>query len=355
MDKLIIASMRPNAGKTGLIVGLGRVLGRKIGYMKPLGDRLLYRKKQLWDQDASLVTTVFGLAENPMDMSLGFDHAKLRFMYNEESTKARLLEAIAHIEPDRELLFIESGRDISTGISVYLDPISLAEQVGGRLVVVVGGDENDILDDITFLKKRIDSSGSELGGVIINKLADPENFKDISLPLVEETGVTVLGLIPFTPELNHYSIGYLADHLFAKVVAGASGLNNTVHTILVGAMSAQAALRSPAIKMEHSLMITGGDRTDMILAALENNAVGLILTNNILPPSNIIAKASERQIPLLLVNADTYQAAKQIDDLQPLLTRGDTAKIERWEQLVREHVSVDRIVLLDPREYRPPD
>jgi hypothetical protein len=344
MDKLIIASMRPNAGKTGLIVGLGRVLGRKIGYMKPLGDRLLYRKKQLWDQDASLMTTVFGLAENPMDMSLGFDHAKLRFMYNEESTKAKLLAAVAHIEPDRELLFIEAGRDISTGSSVYLDPISVAEQVGGKLIVVVGGEENDILDDVTFLKKRIDSSDIELGGVIINKLADLENFKDISLPLIQETGVEILGLLPLTPELSHYSLSYLADRLFAKVVAGASGLNKTVQTILVGAMSAQAALRSPAIKMEHSLMITGGDRTDMILAALENNAVGLILTNNILPPSNIIAQASERQIPLLSVNADTYQVAKQIDDLQPLLTRGDTAKIDLWEQLVREYVNVERLM-----------
>jgi BioD-like phosphotransacetylase family protein len=344
MDKLIIASMRPNGGKTGLIVGLGRVLGRKIGYMKPLGDRLLYRKKQLWDHDASLMTTVFGLAENPMDMSLGFDHAKLRFMYNEESTKAKLLEAVAHIETDREVLFIEGGRDIGCGISVYLDPVSVAEQVGGKLVVVVGGDENDILDDITFLKQRVDLTGIEFGGVIINKLADLENFKDLSLPLIEETGVEVLGLLPFAPELNYYSVGYLADRLFAKVVVGASGLNNTVQTILVGAMSVQAALRDPAIKMEHSLMITGGDRTDLILAALENKAVGIILTNNIVPPSNIIAKASERQTPLLLVNTDTYQTARQIDDLQPLLTRGDTAKIELWEQLVRQHVSVERIV-----------
>lgn len=344
MDKLIIASMRPNAGKTGLIVGLGRVLGRKIGYMKPLGDRLLYRKKQLWDHDASLVTTVFGLAENPMDMSLGFDHAKLRFMYNEESTKTKLLEAVANIESDRDLLLIEGGQDISYGISVYLDPISVAEQVGAKLVVLTGGGENEILDDITFLKQRINLGNIEFGGVIINKLADLENFKDISLPLIAETGVEVLGLLPFAPKLNYYSVGYLADRLFAKVVSGASGLNNTVQTVLVGATSVQTALRDPAIKMEHSLMIAGGDRTDLILAALENNAVGIILTNNIVPPSNIIAKASERQTPLLLVNADTYQTARQIDDLQPLLTRGDAAKIKLWEQLVRDHVRVDRLV-----------
>jgi BioD-like phosphotransacetylase family protein len=91
------------------------------------------------------------------------------------------------------------------------------------------------------------------------------------------------------------------------------------------------------------LTITSGDRTDMILAALESNSVGIILTNNILPPPNIISKASERDIPLLLVSTDTYEVAKQIDNLQPLLTKDDTNKIDQLVQLVKEHVNISSL------------
>lgn len=91
------------------------------------------------------------------------------------------------------------------------------------------------------------------------------------------------------------------------------------------------------------MIITSGARTDMILAALESNAVGIILTNNILPPPNIISKASERDIPLLLVAPDTYEVAKQVDNVQPLLTQDDTTKIDHLVQLITEHVNISSL------------
>lgn len=344
MDKLVIASMRQNAGKTSVIVGLGQVLNQKFGYMKPLGDRLLYSKKQLWDHDAALITNIFGLTGNPTDMSLGFNHAKLRFMYDEETTKAKLLEAVSNVAADKELLLVEAGKDITYGISVYLDALSLAEYIGGRLLMVVSGDEDAILDDIAFARKHIEMTGIEFGGVIINKLQDVENFKNTHLAGITEMGVDVLGTIPYEPQLTRFSVGYLADRLFAKVISGAEAVNNVVENILVGAMSVDAVIRRPELKFENSLVITGGDRTDMILYALESNALGIILTNNILPPPNIISKASERQIPLLLVTPDTYQVAKQVDDLESLLTRDDTQKIALWKRLVQEHVNVEKVL-----------
>ena len=54
MDKLVMASMRQDAGKTSVILGMAEASERKIGYMKPFGDRLHYRKKRLWDYDGRL-------------------------------------------------------------------------------------------------------------------------------------------------------------------------------------------------------------------------------------------------------------------------------------------------------------
>jgi BioD-like phosphotransacetylase family protein len=59
--------------------------------------------------------------------------------------------------------------------------------------------------------------------------------------------------------------------------------------------------------------------------------------------SNIIAKASERNIPLLMVFSDTYETAKQIESLEPLLTRDDGEKVELLKQLILKHVNIQEI------------
>ena len=340
MEKLIIGSSRKSAGKTTVILGIAKALNKNIGYMKPFGDRLIYRKKQLWDYDSVLLTNVLGLHEKPQDMSLGFEHAKLRYMYDEPNLKKRVLEKVSHIGKDKDILFIEGGEDLACGISVHLDPIAVTKYIDGRLVIVVRGNADTIIDDIIFLKKSIDVSKINFGGLILNQIQDVDDFKQTYLGDIEKLGIEVLGMIPYKEELTHVSMEYLSDYLFAKVIAGEDRLNNVVKNIFVGAMSASAALRNPLFKKENKLIITSGDRNDMILAAIESNTAGVILTNNILPPRNIISKAHDCDVPLLLVSADTFQVAKQIDEMEPLLTQNDIKKIDLVKELMKKYVHV---------------
>jgi hypothetical protein len=343
MVKLIIASLRAHAGKTSIIAGLANVLDKPFGYMKPFGDRSLYRKKRLWDQDAALMTHLFGLTDAPEEMSIGFDHSKLQYMYDEDSRREKLHEVMHRIGTGKEILFIEGGHDITYGASVCLDAITLAKQLGGNLVIVISGDTNAILDEIAFINTYVKLAEVHFGGVIINKLHDLEDFNATALEAIKEMGVEVLGALPYQPELTFFSLDDLAERLFAKVIAGAAGLNRLVQNILVGAMSVDAMLRHPGFQAESKLIITSGDRSDMILAALESDTAGIVLTNNILPPPNITALASERNIPLLLVLPDTYQIAKQIDDLEPLLTPTNTEKLSLLAQLIKTGVQIERL------------
>jgi BioD-like phosphotransacetylase family protein len=343
MRRLVFASMREGAGKTSLIVGLGKALGKPFGYMKPFGDRLLYKKKRLWDYDSALIANIFNLGESPEDISLGFDHSKLRFMYDEAGTKEKLEELLAHIEKDRDVVFIEAGRDLGYGISVNLDPVSLAKYTDAALVIVTGGDERTILDDVTFVTKNLDLGDVSFAGVIVNRTYDVEDFKNTFAPTIAAMGVQVLGTVPYDAELTHPSVGFLSEILFAKVIGGEVGLSTVAKNIFVGAMSADQARRHPSFGKQKKLVITSGDRSDMILASLEGDTAGLVLTNNISPSSTIIARATERGVPLLLVPEDTYQVAKQIDDAQYLLKRDEAEKIALLEKLVRENVNIEAI------------
>jgi len=121
-------------------------------------------------------------------------------------------------------------------------------------------------------------------------------------------------------------------------------LSNKVKHVFVGAMSGDAAVRLPLFKIENKLAITSGDRSDMIVAALESSTAGIVLTNNVIPAQNIIAKAAEKNIPLLLVPYDTFQTAKRVDDMPTLLTRDDTERIDLLEKLIKEHIDIDAIL-----------
>jgi BioD-like phosphotransacetylase family protein len=82
MKNIVFGSISENAGKTSVIVGLAKAFGKNFGYLKPFGDRLIYRKKRLWDYDSAIITSVFGLEQSSEEMTIGFEHAKLRFMYD---------------------------------------------------------------------------------------------------------------------------------------------------------------------------------------------------------------------------------------------------------------------------------
>jgi uncharacterized protein len=92
MKNIIIGSISEDAGKTSFIVGLGKALGKKFGYLKPFGDRLIYKKKRLWDYDSALITNIFGLEESSEDMTIGFEHSKLRYMYDEAGTRKKIMD-----------------------------------------------------------------------------------------------------------------------------------------------------------------------------------------------------------------------------------------------------------------------
>ncbi len=273
-----------------------------------------------------------------------FDHSKLRYMYDEHITREKVVELATNMAQGKDLLFVEGGRDLAYGISVYLDAVSLARYIGGNLIIVISGDENTVFDDITYVHKNMDLSGISFKGVIINKIQNIDDFTETYVPQIQKIGVPILGVIPYQKDLTYFSVNYLSERLFAKVVTGEEYLNRTVKNIFIGAMSVNAALQQPLLKKEGILMITGGDRTDMILVALDYQAAGIILTNNVVPPAHIISKAAERKVPMLMVPYDTYETARRIDSIEPLLTKDEKPKIELLGKLLQDTVTIPAIL-----------
>jgi hypothetical protein len=344
MNTLVITSTRENAGKTSLIVGLSRVLSGSAGYLKPFGDRLQYREKRLWDYDSALCASLFDLRLPPEKLSLGFDPSKLRFKYSPSEREKKLRQLATASGKGKTVLFVESGQTYSYGVSLGLDALSICRLLKARLLVVAHGHWDRVSDDLALLKEVLKTAEVDVWGVVINQVKDPQESEQRYRPYLDELELPVLGALPYRVELTRPTMAFLAAQLQAKVLAAEPSLYRVVGEIFVGAMSSDAVLRMQRFRRRDKLIITSGDRSDMILAAIETGAAGIILTNNILPPPNIIAHAAQAGIPLLLVANDTYQAAKKVDHLVPLLAAQEEEKLSLLETLVRDHLQLGGLV-----------
>jgi len=340
----VFASNRKNAGKTTVIMGLAKILSnKKIGYMKPFGERVVYKKKRVWDYDAAAMTRIFKLDENPEDLSIGFDHSKLLYMYDAETVKEKVKDSFTRVSDKKDYVFIEGGKDLCYGCSVYLDSFSVANYTDSKVIYVASiADEFSAIDELYHLKNNTNLY-NKLAGVIINKVESLENWQDIYQPVLEKIDIHILGVIPRKKELEITTPALIAEQLFAKVVSGEEWLSNEIENIFIGAMSASAAIKNPLFNKKNKLIITSGDRTDIILASVEHDTSCLLLTNNILPPSNIIEKANQNRVPILLIPWDTYTAAKRVESIKALLNEKDLKKLEIVENLLKEHIDLSFI------------
>lgn len=343
MKSVVVASVREGAGKTSLLVGILKAAGDAYGYMKPFGDRLIQKRKKNRDYDSSLLVDLFSVAEQAEEITLGFDHSKLRYIYDEQSVRDAVQKMVEVVGKSRKGVFIEAGKDLFYGASVRLDPFSLARHTNSSLVLVVSGEHESVIDDLTFIKKNMNTDDLSGISVIVNKVQDPDEFEELYAGEIQSLGYDLLGIVPFSEDLSFFTVKYLADRLYAKVVAGEEGLNNIIKNIFVGAASTGETMRNPLFNKENKFVITSGDRDDMILAALESNATGILLTNNVLPPTNIITLANEKNIPMLLVSADTFAASRRIGKLETLLTSDNTQMVGLLSNMAEKYLDIDRL------------
>ena len=345
MKSFVFASNKENAGKTTVIMGLAKAFSdKKIGYMKPFGERVVYKKKRLWDYDAAAMTRMFKLDENPEDLSIGFDHSKLVYMYDAKAIRDKVKESFDRVSKKKDYVFIEGGKTLHHGCSVYLDSFSVADYTGSSVIYIASNvDEYSIVDELCYIKNYTHGAKKKLVGVIINKVESIENWRDVYQPLVEKIGVKTLGVIPHRKELETTTPALIAEQLPAKVLSGEKWLLNEIENIFIGAMAASAAIKTPLFNKKNKLIITSGDRIDMIVASIEHDTSCLLLTNNIIPPSNIIEKAYQNKVPLLLVPWDTYTTARHVEGIRTLLNEKDLKKLKLVEELVREHIDLSTI------------
>ncbi|MFH1578337.1 MAG: AAA family ATPase [Candidatus Omnitrophota bacterium] len=361
MKKFFIAATKQNDGKTTVALGLifnFKDRFKKIGFIKPIGQRYLEEEGEKVDEDSILIERSFESRGvkcvlkdmSPIAVEKGFTEQYIRNPDREKLT-TRINKSFSRVAADKDLVVIEGTGHAAVGSVFDHSNAFVAKTLGAKVILVSSGGIGRPIDEIILNKSLFEKEGVQLLGVIINKVL-PEKFPKVNRLIrkgLARKGIDVLGVIPYLPLLSYPSIEQIVEESNFKFFSGKEGANNLVKKIVVGAMTPHNALN---YLVDRVLLITPGDREDMILASLGCyftksfkgiNISGIVLTGNLLPHKTILDMLAQSKIPVLLAKADTYTVASRINDLMVKIRPQDKKKIESVEKMIKKHVELDKL------------
>jgi len=363
---LYITATRPGEGKTAMPLGILAALpARKptVGFIKPVGSRDIQRGEYSLDEDTLLLAKACNISgslqdASPITIERGFPDSHYDETQQREAL-ATILKSFHRVSQNRELVVIEGSGHAAVGSDLGLSNAFLASRLRAKVVLVTSGAVRHPVDELVLNKCFFEKHGVEMLGVIINRVkpANAELIRQYTRNVLLEQGIPLLGVIPDVRLLRVPTMLEIRQELDAQVLSGRVNLSNRHRQVLLGAMTAHEAFGRLEKMTPDNLLITAGDRTDLILAALvchqrrgaaEPDSApllsGIVLTGGLPPHEQIRPMLRESGIPLLLAGSDSYRTASRIGEMVVPIGPGDRHKIERIKEVVRKHVDIDRII-----------
>ena len=354
MNKAIyIATSEHNSGKSIITLGLMSMLtGKtaKVGYFRPIIEDF---KDGKIDNHIETVISHFGL-----DIAVEDAFAITKSKLIKKKNKGKLgevldliIEKYKRLEEKFDFVLVEGTSFSGEGTVIELDMNVLIAKNLGIPAVIVGSGVNKTLEElIDSLYLAYDSfkvKDVEVLAVIANKV-QLSNLKVVADGLKSNLPAAVLvNAIPLISSLNNPTIKEIVEVLGAKVLFGAEFLNNEVGNFSVGAMQ----LRNYLLHLkENALVITPGDRADIILGALQANESanypaisGIVLTGNIVPEDSIIKliEGLTTIVPIITVEGGTYGITNQLGNIKSKIYADNKLKIEVSINTFEKYVDVD--------------
>ena len=335
---LYVAGAGIGTGKSVVALGLMEMLSafnRKIGFFRPVVQRSPQE-----DALIALMRHRYNLPFAP-EMLYGCtaDEAKhlLGSGHYEELIK-QILAKFKALEEKCDLV-VCAGTDYDGLVpSLEFDfNADLTNNLGCLLIVVVKGfnrDPEEILDAVRLAQESLLDRGSDVWATIINGVAAEQagGLRERLRNALPDSAVYVL---PEHPLLGQPTIGEIARTLAAQPLYGdEDALNQVVTHFKIAAMQVPDFLNHLE---DGSLIITPGDRSDIILASLVADAsttfprvAGLLLTGGLDMGENLrklMGGLRRAKVPILSVDTDTYRTVMDLTKVHASILPTDDRKI----------------------------
>lgn len=358
--RIYVGATRQNDGKTTAALGLLEAFSElypRIGYIKPVGQQVRLIGDHEIDKDASLMKDVFHIGSQLYDMSpvavpKGFTEEYI--LHGEViQLTTKIEKAYSRECKGKDFMVIEGTGHAGVGSVIDLNNAAVAKILDSPVLIVTCAGIGRPIDEVMLNKAVFDNCGVKVLGVIVNKVM-PEKYEKVNALVrlgFKRKGIDTFGVVPYFPILSSPTLRQLLEDIRGELVSGAeSALDQLVSKIIVGAMPAHEVF--DYFKGD-VLLITPGNREDLILAAAtcnvpgvqeDYNVKGIILTCGVWPNPAVLKILKQAQVPVFLVNDDTFTTAQKITNLIIKIRPQDKLKIDTVKQMVKQYVDIKAIV-----------
>ncbi len=344
---ILISSLEPLSGKSGTIVGLAHLLrqkGLEISYGKPVGNCPGYVDGQLVDEDVEFIRQLLELSPDQLGLPLIYtdaDSVAKRLQGVDQQDYGNILAGYLD-RVNSDIILLEGPGTLWEGSIFQLSMGEMAKILQTPILLVARYSSPLIADSLLKAQRELNN---QLLGVVISDIPtdDWEEVQSLLKPYLAGQGVEVLGLLPASKLLRSISVWEIVHLLGAKVLCRPDRLDWMVESLAIGAMNVNAALEYFR-KGENMAVITGGDRTDLQLAALETSTTCLILTGSISPDPLILGRAEDLEVPILSVNLDTLSTVEIVDQAFGKIRLQEQVKVACIRELMEEYFQIDRLL-----------
>jgi BioD-like phosphotransacetylase family protein len=263
---------------------------------------------------------------------------------------AQVSAAFARVAAERDVVVIEGTGHAGVGAVVGLSNADAARRLGAPVIIVSEGGIGRPIDEIVLNRALFAAQGVPVLGAVVNKvdIASHPHLPEVLERGLAQHGIELLACIPYSELLANPSLELIATHLEGELLSGEAAPHDIIGWVAIGAMQARHAVE---LLRERTLLITPGDREDLVQAAIAANraavtprVVGLVLTGGFRPPASALEALREAGLFALLVPTDTFRTAQAVEQILVKTHSGDTEKIETIVELVGGALDTDALL-----------
>jgi phosphate acetyltransferase len=340
MSKAIyIAATEPDSGKSLVSLGLLRMMltkSSKVGYFKPIINE---NSKNRFDEETNTALNFFKLDLDYKDC-YAFKQGEVVQLLSEgkiDTVLQKVIEKYKQLEKRFDYVLVEGSDFSGVGVFTELDVNLMFAKNLNIPALIVGSGNGKKIDEIvhslqlsykSFKEKEVD-----VIGMIVNKI-NPTEVSFLAKELKSHIPKNIqIDIIPTIDLLKNPTVREVVQELDGKVLFGKQFLDNAIGSYNSGSMQ----LRNYLTRIhENALVVTPGDRADIILGALQANAssnypkiAGIILTGAILPEDSILRliEGVQSTVPIISVQEGTFVSTNKIGSVKPKIYASNTKKI----------------------------
>ena len=354
--RIFIAATRMNDGKTTTSLGLYSALNdgeKKIGYIKPVGQRFVDVNGEKIDEDSFLLTETFDVSVPIQAMSPIVVDKDFTKNYLDDSASIypkivnRLCRSFDRAAYEKDYIIIEGTGHAGVGSVFDLSNAEVANILNAKVIIVASGGIGRPIDEIALNQALFEKAGADIIGVIINKVqSDKLDFiKHYCGQALEKMNLKLLGVIPENAKLSEPSLSQIIHEIKGECLNTTNNIQSKkIKKVVIGAKTGLSTIDDIE---EGTLIITSGDREDIIQPCIKSNKAsmlsGVILTNAITINDSTLEDIQSSEIPFILSNDSSYSVISRMNKMNIKTQPHDVDKISIIKEILKSNIDLKEI------------